>query len=107
MEAEDGTRGWLSLSYGAILLCFSTHFHEFQERFLLFHGALFLSLFSLLNGGPIGLIGRVMEERMNISSPFPDGIKLTLDWELLASLIELAYDAIIVRDPASNIFLMG
>jgi PAS domain S-box-containing protein len=103
MEAEDGTRGWLSLSYGAILLCFSTHFHEFQERFLLFHGALFLSLFSLLNGGPIGLIGRVMEERMNISSPFPDGIKLTLDWELLASLIELAYDAIIVRDPASNI----
>jgi PAS domain S-box-containing protein len=26
-----------------------------------------------------------------------------LDWELLASLIELAYDAIIVRDPASNI----
>jgi PAS domain S-box-containing protein len=40
---------------------------------------------------------------MDISSPFPDRIKLTLGREIQASLIELAYDAIIVRDPLSAI----
>jgi PAS domain S-box-containing protein len=42
-------------------------------------------------------------EHMGISSPFPDGKNLSLTWQLRANLIELAYDAIIVRDQESII----
>jgi PAS domain S-box-containing protein len=40
---------------------------------------------------------------MCTSAPFPDEVKLAFGTQLQARLIELAYDAIIVRDPASII----
>src|SRR6266480_7503989 len=56
-----------------------------------------------------GMLSR-KEGRMDISTPFPEEAKLTLEGQhhqdgmlLLASLLDLAYDAIIVRDPANRI----
>jgi PAS domain S-box-containing protein len=82
---------------------FFIYFHKFPECNTYYvYGTLFLSSFLPLDIGT-SLIGRVIEEHMDISSPYPDGIKFTLGWELQASLIELAYDAIIVRDSLSSI----
>ena len=47
---------------------------------------------------------------MDISTPFPEEVRLALEGQhsqdgmhLFASLLDLAYDAIIVRDPVSRI----